>query len=76
MKGRLTISPKGEACFAYEDDGYATPACYRTRQTDKGFRFHKFYATLALFCFWGRVRELHWGSPFVWWVIGYIIYSE
>ena len=39
MKGRLTISPKGEACFAYEDDGYASPACYQTRKTDKGFRF-------------------------------------
>lgn len=39
MKGRLTISPKGEACFAYEDDGFATSACYRTRQTNTGFRF-------------------------------------
>jgi len=39
LNGRLTISPKGEACFAYEDDGYKTPACYRTRKTDKGFRF-------------------------------------
>ena len=37
--GRLTISPKGEACFAYEDDGYKTPACYQTRKTDRGFRF-------------------------------------
>lgn len=39
LKGRLTISSKGQACFAYEDDGYATPACYQTRKTDKGFRF-------------------------------------
>ncbi|RYZ03103.1 MAG: hypothetical protein EON61_15590 [Alphaproteobacteria bacterium] len=39
LNGRLTISPKGEACFAYEDDGYKTPACYQTRKTDKGFRF-------------------------------------
>jgi hypothetical protein len=39
MKGKLTISPKGEACFAYEDDGFATPACYRTRRTNAGFRF-------------------------------------
>ncbi|MEQ1609992.1 MAG: hypothetical protein ABL956_13630 [Hyphomonadaceae bacterium] len=39
MKGKLTISPKGAACFAYEDDGFATPACYRTRRTNAGFRF-------------------------------------
>lgn len=39
INGRLSISPKGEACFAYEDDGYKTPACYQTRKTDKGFRF-------------------------------------
>ena len=39
LKGRLTISANGQACFAYEDDGYATPACYQTRKTDKGFRF-------------------------------------
>ncbi len=39
LNGRLTISPRGEACFAYEDDGYKTPACYQTRKTDKGFRF-------------------------------------
>ncbi len=48
MKGRLTISPKGEACFAYEDDGYATPACYRTRQTDKGFRFEGEFDSLFI----------------------------
>ncbi len=48
MKGRLTISPKDEACFAYEDDGYATPACYRTRQTDKGFRFEGEFDSLFI----------------------------
>jgi hypothetical protein len=39
MKGRLTISLKGLACFAYEDDGYSTPACYTTLRTTAGFRF-------------------------------------
>ena len=39
VKGQLTISANGQACFAYEDDGYASPACYQTRKTDKGFRF-------------------------------------
>lgn len=48
MKGRLTISSKGEACFAYEDDGFATPACYRTRQTDKGFRFEGEFDSLFI----------------------------
>lgn len=48
VKGRLTISAKDEACFAYEDDGYATPACYRTRQTDKGFRFEGEFDSLFI----------------------------
>ena len=39
MHGRLTISGTGQACFAYEDDGYRTPACYITKQTEKGLRF-------------------------------------
>lgn len=39
MHGRLTISRGGQACFAYEDDGYRTPACYTTKQTEKGLRF-------------------------------------
>lgn len=39
VNGRLTISPNGEACFSYEDDGYATTACYVTKQAGKGFRF-------------------------------------
>jgi hypothetical protein len=48
MKGRLTVSAKGEACFAYEDDGYTTPACYRMRQTDKGFRFEGEFDSLFI----------------------------
>ncbi len=39
MHGKLTISGTGQACFAYEDDGYRTPSCYTTKQTEKGLRF-------------------------------------
>jgi hypothetical protein len=38
MNGRLTISAKG-ACFAYEDDNYASTNCFVTRRSAKGFRF-------------------------------------
>jgi hypothetical protein len=48
INGRLTISPKGEACFAYEDDGYATPACYLTRKIDSGFRFEGDFDSLFI----------------------------
>ncbi len=39
MRGRLTITPKGKACFAYEDDNYAGLSCFVMRRTSKGFRF-------------------------------------
>jgi len=48
MKGRLTVTPEGQACFAYEDDGYATPSCYRMRQIDKGFRFEGEFDSLFI----------------------------
>lgn len=48
MKGRLTISLKGEACFAYEDDGFATPSCYITKQTEKGLRFEGEFDSLFI----------------------------
>lgn len=38
MKGRLIISPSGEACFSYEDDGYASISCFVTYQ--KGATLH------------------------------------
>lgn len=28
MHGRLTISPRGYACFAYEDTGFRAPQCF------------------------------------------------
>jgi hypothetical protein len=39
LKGRLLITPGGEACFAYEDDGYSTMACFVTHKTANGLRF-------------------------------------
>jgi hypothetical protein len=48
MRGRLTITNTGLACFAYEDDGYTTPACYKTKQTDKGFRFEGDFNSLFI----------------------------
>ena len=41
--GRLTITPKGEACFAYEDDNYASSSCFVMRRTAKGFHFEGDY---------------------------------
>ena len=32
MQGRLTISSRGLACFAYEDDGFKTPECFVVRR--------------------------------------------
>lgn len=37
LQGRLTISPKGLACFAYEDDGFEAPQCFVVRRTKDGF---------------------------------------
>lgn len=48
MKGRLTVTPEGQACFVYEDDGYATPSCYRMRQIDNGFRFEGEFDSLFI----------------------------
>lgn len=39
LAGRLTISAAGNACFAYEDDNYASPNCFVTRRSARGFRF-------------------------------------
>lgn len=43
MYGRLTITSKGEACFAYEDDNYATSSCFVMRRTATGFHFEGDY---------------------------------
>ena len=37
MQGRLTISPRGLACFAYEDTGFKAPQCFVVRRTKDGF---------------------------------------
>lgn len=47
LNGRLTIS-NGQACFAYEDDGFAAPACYLTRKIASGFRFEGDFDSLFI----------------------------
>lgn len=37
MRGRLTISPAGRACFAYEDDNFAVAECFVARRRKDGF---------------------------------------
>jgi hypothetical protein len=39
LKGRLLITPSGEACFSYEDNDYATISCFATYRAGKGLRF-------------------------------------
>lgn len=39
LRGKLTIRPGGQACFAYEDDGFAVPSCFVIRRDKGGFRF-------------------------------------
>lgn len=43
MHGRLTITPEGEACFAYEDDKFASLSCFVMRRAAKGFHFEGEY---------------------------------
>lgn len=43
MRGRLTITAKGEACFAYEDDDFSSQSCFVMRRTAKGFHFEGDY---------------------------------
>lgn len=43
MRGKLTITVKGEACFAYEDDGFRSQSCFVMRRTPKGFHFEGDY---------------------------------
>ncbi len=43
IQGRLTITPKGEACFAYEDDNFTSKSCFVMRRTAKGFHFEGEY---------------------------------
>jgi hypothetical protein len=45
MNGRLLVSPRGEACFSYEDDDYATISCFTTTKNGPdGLRFEGFGA--------------------------------
>jgi hypothetical protein len=44
VKGRLVISPRGEACFSYEDSGYAAVSCFTTYRTGDVLRFEGFDA--------------------------------
>ncbi|MDP3737210.1 MAG: hypothetical protein Q8R02_07465 [Hyphomonadaceae bacterium] len=41
--GKLLVSPRGEACFSYEDDDYASISCFiTTRNGADGLRFEGF----------------------------------
>ena len=39
MKGKVLVSPRGEACFSYEDSDYAAVNCFMTFKTADGLRF-------------------------------------
>ena len=39
MKGKVLVSPRGEACFSYEDSDYAAVNCFATFKTGDGLRF-------------------------------------
>ncbi len=43
MRGRLTITTRGKACFAYEDDNFASLNCFVMRRTARGFHFEGEY---------------------------------
>lgn len=42
VKGKLVISPRGEACFSYEDSGYAAVSCFTTYRSGDVLRFEGF----------------------------------
>ncbi len=39
LKGRLAISPEGEACFSYDDSDYAAVWCFAVYRSGDGLRF-------------------------------------
>jgi hypothetical protein len=39
LKGKVLVSPRGEACFSYEDSDYAAVNCFATFRTQDGLRF-------------------------------------
>jgi hypothetical protein len=44
LKGKLTIESDGYACFSYEDDNFAEPACFRVKRGSKGMTFNGLFA--------------------------------
>ena len=38
-KGKVLVSPQGEACFSYEDTDYAAVDCFATFKAGEGLRF-------------------------------------
>src|SRR5690606_24055642 len=42
VKGKLVISPRAEACFSYEDSGYAAVSCFTTYRSGDVLRFEGF----------------------------------
>jgi hypothetical protein len=44
VKGKLLISPRGEACFSYEDSDYAAVSCFATFRNGETLRFEGFGA--------------------------------
>jgi hypothetical protein len=39
IKGKVLVSPRGEACFSYEDSDYAAVNCFATFKSGDGLRF-------------------------------------
>ena len=39
LKGKVLVSPEGEACFSYEDSDYAAVNCFTTFKSGDGLRF-------------------------------------
>ncbi len=45
-KGKVLVSPEGEACFSYEDTDYAAVHCFATFRAGDGLRFEGAGGTL------------------------------
>src|SRR5262245_18155289 len=39
LKGKVLVSPRGEACFSYENSDYAAVNCFATFKSGDGLRF-------------------------------------
>ena len=48
VKGKVLISPQGEACFSYEDTDFSRVSCFATFRSGDGLRFEGLGGTLFL----------------------------